>query len=241
MSAKITLAAACSILGAHDRSRDTHGDRNGETPKADLSVENGGDRAACREPRNASEHPPKACANARASLAVHPRKQIDGIECRLCRVARHDGRRRQVPKVQPLSGILRGHGRDPGKSGHQCGYCISVREWTERHGEDEEHEKKEHLGGEQNSQCWQSMRGQDRTRQSNDCDHANEFGERYELGDNALGAEDERRTQGDEIPCDVRRKQPLQAYETRGIDEAAVEAQQFHKPVSFHLLILPLS
>jgi hypothetical protein len=65
-------------------------------------------------------------------------------------------------------------------------------------------------------------------------DHANEFWERYELGYDALGAENQGRAKGDEIARHMRREQPLQADETRGIDEAAVEG-------SLHLIILPLA
>jgi hypothetical protein len=179
------VSARCrrrSIFAARDRSRDTHSHRNGETPKADQSVKKGGDRAARCEARNAAEHPMKGRASARASLSVRPREQIDGIERRLCRVARHERRRRKVTQVELLGGILRGHSRDPGKSRHQRSRRITVREWTERHGEDEEQQKKEHLGGEQDSQCWQSTRGQLCTRKSRNRDHANEFWERYELG-----------------------------------------------------------
>ena len=82
------------------------------------------------------------------------------------------------------------------------------------------------LGREQDAHDRQAARAQRGAGQPRQRDHQDEFRQRQDLADDAVGAEHQSGAERDEVSGDVRGEQALQAEEAGGVDEAAVERQQ---------------
>jgi hypothetical protein len=85
-----------SFSSSDERAAGTDGDGDRQAPKADPQIESSRHGAARGEIEDAGERASEAGAQGCGLVGRHATHQIDGIEDRLCRVARHDGGRRQI-------------------------------------------------------------------------------------------------------------------------------------------------
>ena len=128
--------------------------------------------------------------------------------------------------------ILDRHGGDAGKAGQQRRRRIAVRERPERHRQHEERDEQHHLRAQHEPHRGPSGAPPGR-RRTHEGDDEDEFRQRQQLGDDAVGAE-HRGSEGHEISRHMGGEEALQAEKARGIDESGDETQQRRNALVFH-------